>query len=536
MYRKSTSDSVVIKDWIADIPGGLSDDRKTYMFPVVKSQMRTGKIALWLVTVRIYPSIEAATSDPDNPLEIPEDIASNVNKRDGYIARVLVYSRIGVEAGSECHVKEPTYITEGKYVGRANATNVYCQAIRYALGLYNKQCRRADIDAAQAAPGASDPCEQLDAEARVSTAQPMDTDAYSQVAMPRPMLASYYNDIFAPEDNPSPLFVQRKYNGVRAVGTCRADSEPILYSRTGLLYGGFAALKEDIRAICDAWRAGEINEKHGLRGIHPAGDIFIDGELYYHGAPLQIISGVVRRAKAHGTSEQPIDRARIPISPDFKNLTQHDLCFIMYDLFVVNKGSTASNGLTFDERYAIMRAISRWNEAQPDPDARLRKINFAETFSYVSKTGVGERAIDYAHELYARFLSEKFEGAIVRLNTPYEHSVNGRHSKGLLKLKPVHDAEFAIVGYTLGEHGRAAGALLFSCEVSPGGARFNVTPTGAVAARVKLAREFARITENGKTVFDNEWLGKPLIVYFDELSPAGVPQRARTDGILRTYE
>lgn len=257
--------------------------------------------------------------------------------------------------------------------------------------------------------------------------------------------------------------------------------------------------------------------------------------MYYHGAPLQIISGTVRRKSA--LAAKPIDRTITPVAEDFSDLTQHDLSFVMYDLFIVNKGSNTSNSLTFDERFAIMRAISRWNDAR-NPAIRLRKISFAETATFVSKPGggVGERAIDYALELYARFLGEHYEGAIFRLNTPYEHSVNGRHSKGLLKMKPVHDAEFTIVGFTLGENGRARGALLFTCEVSPGGARFNVTPTGTVASRIALATEFARVEDNGNTVFENEWLGKPLIVHFDELSPAGVPQRARTDGTLRTYE
>jgi ATP-dependent DNA ligase len=103
-------------------------------------------------------------------------------------------------------------------------------------------------------------------------------------------------------------------------------------------------------------------------------------------------------------------------------------------------------------------------------------------------------------------------------------------------MKPTFDAEFTITGWTVGEKGRARGALLFICEArdAEGHAQtFVVTPTGTVVARIEMARDFARIEENGRSVFDNNWRGKQLIVKFDELSSGGVPQRARTDSEIR---
>jgi ATP-dependent DNA ligase len=142
-------------------------------------------------------------------------------------------------------------------------------------------------------------------------------------------------------------------------------------------------------------------------------------------------------------------------------------------------------------------------------------------------------------ELYRQFIAEGFEGAMIRVDAPYKYSYNEHHSKQLLKMKQTFDAEFTIVGFTTGDRGKAAAALMIICEVvSSDGSRiqFPVTPAMELPARVALAEKMRMVEVNGHTHFENHWMGKPLIVEFDEYSRDHVPQRARTQMILRTYE
>jgi len=501
----------------AEVPGGFDERGATYLFPSVRGVAKSGKPTEWMITVRAYASEEDARASGRAPLVVSREIASGEDLTTPHVARIRTYRRIGDGAVLR---GAPTLVFAGKSVGHCDETNAFCQALRDAHGLYNKYVRRM---------GGS-------ARADVGTA------TRGRDVMPRPMLARVYSDVFSDDDDPSPLFVQRKYNGVRAVGMM-LGGEAILYSRKGLLYEGFTELKREIALICGAWRdsraplrrddSAERGEKkraparaigtpcapparcteHRARAIECegraiGGALYLDGELYKHGEPLQIISGIVRRAND--------DEA------------QSRLSFVVYDIFVVNEGCAAGNALTADERFAFLRAIARSEVARG-----LQRIIFAETETCVSRGGA--RAIDAARAYYERYLREGYEGAIVRMNAQYEHSPRDRHSSVLLKIKPVRDAEYRIVGFTTGERGRADGALLFVCETD-GGDRFNITPRGPIADRIAQAREFARAEDNGRTVFENHWLGRALIVFFDELSPAGVPQRARTDGVLRVCE
>lgn len=540
--RRATTDSIVISDWEHDIPGHLSDDSKTYLFPEVTGQTQHGKISEWLISIRIYDDMDNAQRNRHSLVIAPE-IANNKDKRNGYVARILVYcwtySEGTDKAGLTPYKREPTFVECGKNVGRANETNVFCQALRDAFGLYNKQRRRAC--AIDDEPETSDK-ESSEGGTSESAGVPM------AAVFPLPMLAKPYADVFRPGSSrnssgkssgssrasPSPIYVQRKFNGVRAVGMV-ADGVTWLYSRKGIDYSGFPLVRADVRRICDAWAqrtlwnedAGSLN---GPDNPRQNGTLYLDGELYKHGMSLQQISGIVRR----------------PSDTDAQSV----LNFVVYDVFVINKGCTEANNLPFDDRFSIIRAIQR-----SPVFASLQRIQFAETFTCVdAKPDAVPHvlAIDRAKELCTQFLEEGYEGAIVRLNAPYKHSPNDYHSNVLLKIKPTRDAEYKIVGFTTGKKGKAAGALLFICET--GGSRsdpqrsdpqrsdpqgpiqFNITPTGTIARRIEMATDFARIEENGRTVFENNWLGRPLIVTFDELSTDGVPQRARTDGTIRTCD
>ncbi len=274
----------------------------------------------------------------------------------------------------------------------------------------------------------------------------------------------------------------------------------------------------------------EIFKHFESRGVK----IYLDGELYKHGVNLQNISGVARREK----TKQDLD-----------------LDYYIFDCFF--PGDPQRESLPYAERKEyIDEMIELWGGYQGSI-GKLPNIKFVETF-----TASSNEEVDV---LYKRFLSEGYEGAMVRLNKPYKYSVNDYHSPWLLKMKPEKDAEFKIIGYTKAEKGKSEGALMFTLETADhkqfsinlsGGSTIKelkelykkmgepnatVDPndvnleTSVVSAETKPTPE---TTENAhQTVFDAKYKGKKLTVYFDDLSADGIPVRARVKGIVvRDYE
>lgn len=299
-----------------------------------------------------------------------------------------------------------------------------------------------------------------------------------------PMLAQVLKDQKTPlkfsEENP--IFVQPKYNGVRGVATLNrteTTSEVIFYSRRKNPYPGFQYIKDELQPILTKyWEAGR--------------KLYLDGELYKHGVALQDISGYARR------EDQPDDTT---------------LNYMIYDCFVANEP-----GLKYSSRKEILDEIFREN--------KFEYAHPVDTFEVYS--------MDEVDELYKSFLKDDFEGAMVRLNEPYRYSYNEYHSKVLLKIKPTYDAEMEVVGWETGTKGKAASALMIICMAE--GKKFPVTPAMELPDRIALAKKMAEVEPNGQTHFTNHWLGKKIIITYDELSKDNVPQRARTKLEIRTWD
>jgi ATP-dependent DNA ligase len=437
------------------IPGAFNRARTAFELPPIKMR---GNRAEWRIAVSVA---EHGT----HIIPISREMRAN-EPLDASIVGVIT-SRI------DSQIFVPTYVYKGKNIGRANETNVFCQALRDAYSIHLRHLRRA------------------------------------QPARVTPMLARVARD----DDRAwtREVYVQRKYNGLRALATLdRATQSVILYGRRGLIFTGFPYIKQEIARI--------------IASLRDTRQVYLDGELYKHGLPLQTISGIARRGATIGAATNgsstigAATNGSSTMGAATNGSSTQDLNYVVYDVFFAR--DTEADDTLFSERLASLRAIASLN---------LRAVIVAETF-----TCVGESRAQDVRNLYARFLREGYEGAIVRLDAPYDHSgASEYHSPNLLKLKPLFDAEFTIVDYARAEKGRAKGALLFVCETA--GARFLVTPTGSIDTRKRMAREFARATTRGRTVFDTHWRGKPLIVMYEELSTRGIPQRARTDGIIREF-
>ncbi len=435
------SRAITITDWATQIPGKLIDS-KTWRFPIIETTNSHGKQLTWTIIVRVADRDESIKpADVGNNQDDFQDIESgwllNEPMDDFYMAWYKVES--GQVYNGVTKVKEsvPTVVLTGKNIGRKNATNVLCQALRDCLGMYNKQKQKST------------------------------TGVEGDHLLP-PMLAQNAADqknLIVSEADPA--WVQPKFNGVRVL-TYLGD-KPIMYSRKRLEYPGFPGIKDEIS-----------------RMVLPPEISHLDGEIYAHGVALQVISGCARRAEAKKDDPKMFYHIYDCITKE--NLPYHDRMLLVEKVFELNPS------VEF---------------CKPVPTHKVKSLSEVQPH-------------------YKKWLNEGLEGAMLRLNATYEFSYNDRHSKVLLKYKPTFDAEYTIVDYFAATEGKAKGCLMVVC-LTKEGQKFNVTPALTIDERVAMYQQFI-------TTFGTQWKNQPLIVYYDELSIDGIPQRARTKMELRTWD
>jgi ATP-dependent DNA ligase len=345
---------------------------------------------------------------------------------------------IEVESTTTLGNRRPTaksYVTAGKNIGKANQTNAWCQALRDALSRHNKQ-------AARAGP--------------LATAKPLFF----------PMLAQVYDEAKAEY----PGWVSAKMDGLRAVVTS-VDGQPRIYSR---------ALRE-----YPCWRICE--ELTAMLAANPT--VYLDGEIYAHGTPLQQIASA---AKAPGGGQASVALLK----------------YHCYDMFTVVDGTVTAE--PFGQRLAKLRTLfAQWGLPS-------EHVALCEHVMVQSKAA--------AEAEYQRWLHEGYEGAMIRWNHAYDSRPNNYHSQSMVKLKPLLDAEFELVGWDVAVVGKAAGSLMLEFATE-GAKRFWVTPAMPDAARKRLA--LAMPTDWPK------WQGRRLTVYYAGMSVDGVPLQGRTKMVGR---
>ena len=432
----------------------------------------------------------------------------------------------GVDSDTAPRAAVPTYVLAGKNIGRANATTAVAQAFLEAASLFVDRARKlATAPAATPATLATPATPAATAPATPAATAPA-TPAATAAAATAPAAAAGYDPrplpqlikplkekggaALAPADFAAGVTVQPKLDGIRAVAYSTAAGVAI-YSRTGIPLLGQnatagAGLKEMfVRVPAD---------------FPPAP--YLDGELYLHGTHLNTIMGQACSAEAGNAPP---------------------LIFHIFDMFFPAE-IAAGRQTSYAERKRLLdvwmaAADPAWATAITDETAagnNLPVLTVASRFPYLARVGgihVGSRA--ELNTVYEALLRAGFEGAVARRDTAgYEYGYNGHHTTGALKLKPRPDAEFTIVGWTVGTAGKAVGCLIWECEISTG-ARFAVVPVGiSDPDRRALARCLAEVVAPSvaadgvpTTRFLRDILGLPLTVQYANLSPAGIPLQAK---------
>lgn len=279
------------------------------------------------------------------------------------------------------------------------------------------------------------------------------------------------------------LYIQYKYNGVRCT-VKYIDGKVVLYSRK---------LKEYNLPVMAAHLAPIFR-------LYP--DVAIDGELYFHGLHLQVITGIV--------STQDIKK----LSADELKI-RDNLYFYIFDAIINVDTEYRRRKELLDEIFAMGLDSHLVNVPTLKYNGTLTVANGLELMSAANRIGI--------------------EGIIVRLGAGnYRESINNYHSTNVLKLKPVMSAEFTIIGFADGQ-GKNAEAIQWICQIPAeleeeglaGGKTFNVVPAMSYNEKIKLFNDLSANPE----LFETQYKGRPLTVEYDEISADGIPLRIRAIGI-----
>lgn len=422
------------------IRGVFSKDNTMFLFEQIKTTDTKGNDSTWQIVVSPYDANTNSIIKFSKSMieKHNEQLSDNIHGR----IRVICVTHKGNEKAAE-----DTYVKVGKNIGKKNATNTITQAISDAFSLHKKKLKKSSDG--------------------IKTTKPL------------PMLLKDRKKVkLTPDDYAAGLFVERKYDGIRALAhndMTHTNSSPNihLYSRTGNRYIGIEHLEKELALMITTH------------------DLYLDGELYIHGKSLQDISGIVRS----GTSTE-----------------RASLNFYLYDCF-----DRRVPDMTQHERKKLLASLYNKHKS------KLNSVVLVDTVMVHSE--------DEMNNLYKQYLSEGYEGAVVRKsNTPYEHAVNNYHSSHILKLKPLGGDEFKIIGFEEGKKGKDVGAIIFRL-VTKDAIEFTAVPNMTLSDRKDLYTKL-----NGdRRIFAQLYKDKMATIQYATLSKSGVPTQPKFIAV-RDYE
>ena len=227
--------------------------------------------------------------------------------------------------------------------------------------------------------------------------------------MMKPMLAHKFDD--SRVDWSKPVYIQPKLDGVRCLFT-----KDGAYSRAGNKFMNLAHIEAEL-----------------IPFFKDRPDLVLDGELYNHNLKndFEKIISLVRKQKP--TADDRLEARKL-------------VQFHVYD-YIDGK---------YDSYKRRMQSL-------------VTSDLYCPSIQYVPAKLVD--SYNYARTIHATFLSEGYEGSIIRLDGVYKH---GR-SYDLMKFKDFSDTEATIVGYELGK-GKRTGTLGKFIMLSDEGVTFGCPP------------------------------------------------------------
>jgi DNA ligase-1 len=269
-----------------------------------------------------------------------------------------------------------------------------------------------------------------------------------------------------------PCYIQPKLDGIRLISQLE-DNNVILKSRRLKEFKGFQAIKDEIKILLQ-----NSEDKN----------IILDGELYNHNTSLQEISGIVR-------NEQE----------DYKEKLK--LKFYIFDYINIFQNNT------FEERYQKLKELFK--------NKKFKHIILIDTIKINNEKE--------SNIYYNNFIKDGYEGIVYKnMNAKYEFSnYKEIRSYQFLKRKKGYDAEYPIIGFEAGIHGKDKDAIIFIMGTT-NGKQFKAVPNDTLPNRKKM---YKLALENFNTLYKN----KLATIKFDEYSQDQIPLRAKFITI-REYE
>ncbi len=266
-----------------------------------------------------------------------------------------------------------------------------------------------------------------------------------------PMLAHKWGD-YKDKLKDEYLLCQPKLDGIRCIATKEG-----LFTRSGKLITSVPHIQKQVRTILDLLPEGTK----------------IDGELYNHNLKddFNEIISIVRKTKL---TEDDLQKSEAIIE------------YHIYDIDIPNA--------TFIERYNL-----------------LKETFTGKPLSHIKLVGtvhIGVLKEDALDSLYAKYLSQGYEGQMVRLgNSQYENS----RSKNLLKRKEFIDEEFEILDIIEGEGGRSK---------MMGRVRFKLKGKKTFDSNARGTFEYFKELLVNK----EKYIGRIATVRYQNRTPDGVPR------------
>lgn len=240
-----------------------------------------------------------------------------------------------------------------------------------------------------------------------------------------------------------PCAVSRKLDGIRMISRLKDDNTIELTSRTGKPFKYIELIRNHLKDI-----------------ISTFDNIVLDGEIYSHVLPFNVISGSIRTTKSKSTHDDKLE-------------------YWIFDIVDCTK--------TYKERAEILKSMYNYY---------TNKYKFHRVLKFVLyDIAYNEQDIINYHNTY---VNEGYEGIIIRnLNGVYELK---HRSNNLQKYKNFEDDEFEIHNFKLGT-GTEKDAIIFECKYD-NGKTFDVRPRGTIDERIKKGK------------IGNTFIGKKLTVRY----------------------